>query len=114
MHSESDGVTRGNFDDVVGSATGAVFIEVWGPECRPCLALAPTYEALADRHESGHFLHLLAKKNRMLCAELRVLSLPTFLYFEDGVEKDRLTGEPSAQELIQWVDATLETEEVNK
>jgi thioredoxin 1 len=32
-------------------------------------------------------------QNRMLCARLRVMSLPTFILYKDGVETDRLTGE---------------------
>ncbi len=106
-------VTRDTFDEMVGSVSGPIFIDVWGPECQPCLALAPTYESLAEKHGEDHFLKLLAKTNRMLCANLRVLSLPTFLYFEDGEEKDRLTGEPSAQELIDWVEASMSQKEVS-
>ena len=113
METNLSEVTRATFDDMVGSDSGPIFIDVWGPECQPCMALAPTYEALAEKHGSDHFLKLLAKTNRMLSANLRVLSLPTFLYFEDGVEKDRLTGEPSAQELMSWIDESMSAKEVN-
>jgi thioredoxin 1 len=34
-----------------------------------------------------------ATQNRMLCARLRVMMLPTFILYQDGVEKARLTGE---------------------
>jgi thioredoxin 1 len=36
---------------------------------------------------------LNAAKNRMLCAKLRVMSLPTFLFYKDGTEVKRLSGE---------------------
>jgi len=36
---------------------------------------------------------LNAAENRMLCAKLRVMSLPTFLFYKDGTEMKRLSGE---------------------
>ena len=36
---------------------------------------------------------LNAAENRMLCAKLRVLGLPTYLFYKDGTEVNRLTGE---------------------
>jgi thioredoxin 1 len=33
-----------------------------------------------------------APKNRRLCIDLKVLSLPTFLFYKDGKELDRLSG----------------------
>ena len=33
-----------------------------------------------------------APKNRRLCLDLKVLSLPTFLFYRDGKELDRLSG----------------------
>ena len=33
-----------------------------------------------------------APKNRRLCLELKVLSLPTFLFYKDGKEVERMSG----------------------
>ena len=33
-----------------------------------------------------------ASKNRRLCLNLKVLGLPTFLFYKNGEEVDRLTG----------------------
>jgi len=35
---------------------------------------------------------LNSEGNRMLCAKLRVMGLPTFLFYKDGTEVSRLTG----------------------
>jgi len=34
-----------------------------------------------------------ATENRMLCARLRVMGLPAYLFYKDGVEVKRLAGE---------------------
>jgi thioredoxin 1 len=48
-----------------------------------------------------------AQENRRLCVELKVLSLPTFLFFNQGQEMGRLTGDIKAHELQPWVESQL-------
>jgi thioredoxin 1 len=86
----------------------AVIVDVWGPQCKPCIALAPTFEELASKHdERAKFFKLEAPKNRMACVDLKVVSLPTFLFYDNGREIDRLSGEVSAAELGTWVEAKI-------
>ncbi len=77
---------------------------MWGPQCVPCIALAPTFEGLADEFgDKASFMALEAPKNRMACVDLRVISLPTFLHYEGGEEVGRLTGEVDDDALKQFV-----------
>ena len=49
-----------------------------------------------------------AAENRMLCAKLRVMGLPTFLLYKGGVEVNRLTGgDLTEKDLINAVDAAI-------
>jgi thioredoxin 1 len=102
-------LTRDRIDDLVRNVHGPVFIDVWGPQCQPCLALAPTYETMAAAHgDSGHFLKLEAPKNRMACVDLRVMGLPTFLLYVDGTEKSRISGESlNSRDLETWIETEL-------
>ena len=52
------------FEDLV--AQGNVLLDVWGPECAPCLALMPAVEALEEKF-SGRItlLKLNAPENRI-------------------------------------------------
>jgi thioredoxin 1 len=43
---------------------------------------------------------LNATENRMLCAKLRVMSLPTFLFYKDGTEVKRMNGEDITKDQI--------------
>ncbi|MEO7443220.1 MAG: thioredoxin family protein [Acidimicrobiales bacterium] len=98
--------TKENFRDLV--AEGAVLVDVWGPECLPCLALLPHVEALdAERHDLK-VIALEAPTARRLCMELRVMGLPAFLLFRDGQEVGRLAGnEISPSSLVEWLDGAL-------
>lgn len=87
---------------------GHAFVDVWGPECQPCLALAPAYEEIAAKHGAeARFFKLEAPANRMACVDLKVSSLPTFLHLRDGKEVDRLTGSISHRTLVAWIEDAL-------
>lgn len=79
------------FEDLV--AQGNVLLDVWGPECAPCLALMPAVEALEEKF-SGRItlLKLNAPENRKVCRDLRIAGLPAYVTFRDGVEVERLTS----------------------
>jgi thioredoxin 1 len=81
------------FASEVLEAQQPVVVDFWGPRCGPCMALMPHVEKLAAEHEGKvKFVKVDASKNRRLCLELRVLSLPTYLFYKQGKEVARLTG----------------------
>lgn len=97
--------TKENFRDLV--AEGTVMVDVWGTDCRPCLALMPHVEALAESRDLT-VVALEAPKARRLCIELRVLGLPAFLLFHDGQEVSRLDGpDLTAKAIDDWLDKNL-------
>ncbi len=86
-------ITNENFEQEVVRSPQPVMIDFWGPQCGPCLALMPKVEALAERYGDRMKLGKVeAPKNRRFCLNLKVMSLPTFLFYRDGKEVDRLTG----------------------
>ncbi|MGH8906487.1 MAG: thioredoxin family protein [Egibacteraceae bacterium] len=105
--------SRETFGELVGS--GLVLVDVWGPACQPCLALAPHVEGIARDHPELAVVKLDATKARRVCIERRVLGLPTFLLFRDGEEVARISNPNlSVEELDAWLDkqlAQLRTEE---
>ncbi len=100
---------RNNYETEVLGSKETILVDFWGPQCRPCLALMPGVERLeieyAGRVKVGK---VNAAENRMLCARLRVMGLPTFLLYKGGAEVARLTGEQlTEKDLINAVDAAL-------
>jgi thioredoxin-like negative regulator of GroEL len=103
--------TRENFDELVES--GTTLVDVWGPECRPCLALMPHVEKVAAAREDLRVVKLEAPKARRVCIRLGVHGLPTFLLLRDGEEFARLSAPSIAPaQLDDWLDQNLvKTEE---
>jgi thioredoxin-like negative regulator of GroEL len=103
--------TRENFDELVES--GTTLVDVWGPDCRPCLALMPHVEKVAAAREDLRVVKLEAPKARRVCIRLGVHGLPTFLLLRDGEEFARLSASTIAPaQLDDWLDQNLvKTEE---
>ena len=81
---------------------GSVLVDIWGPDCRPCLALMPAVETLAERYRDRvRFVKVNAPENRKVCRDLRVSGLPAYLTMRDGVEVERLTGNGTTAEEIE-------------
>jgi thioredoxin 1 len=99
--------TRENFDDLV--ASGTTLVDVWGPDCRPCIALKPHVEKLAEARDDISVVMLEAPKARRVCIRLKVHGLPTFLLMHDGEEVSRLSASTiSPKELKDWLDTSLD------
>jgi thioredoxin-like negative regulator of GroEL len=106
--------TRENFDELV--ASGTTLVDVWGPDCRPCLALKPHVEKLAEARDDVTVVMLEAPKARRVCIRLKVHALPTFLLMHEGEEVARLSASTiSPAQLNDWLDKSLDemTEEVS-
>jgi thioredoxin len=88
------------FEGLTGE--GHVLVDIWGPQCQPCLALMPAVEALAETYgERVRFVKVEAPENRKICRDLRVAGLPAYLTMRDGVEVERLTSNSTTPEQIE-------------
>jgi thioredoxin 1 len=84
------------------SADGPVLVDIWGPQCQPCLALMPAVEELAKTYgDRVRFLTVNAPENRKVCRDLRVAGLPAYLTLRNGVEVERLTSNGTTPDQIE-------------
>lgn len=97
--------TKENFRELI--ADGQVLVDVWGPDCQPCLAMMPEVHKLAEASAGTlRVVKLEAPKARRLCMELKVMGLPAFLLFRDGNEVARINGpQVTAEALTAWLAA---------
>ena len=87
-------LNRDNYETEVNQSDKPVLVDFWGPRCGPCMALMPSVEELEKEYEGKlKVAKLNAEGNRMLCARLRVMGLPTFLLYKGGEEVKRMSGE---------------------
>jgi Thioredoxin domain-containing protein len=83
-----------NFDAEVIQSGHPMVLDFWGPQCGPCLALMPEVEKLAAKYDGRvTFCKVNVSGNRRLCIALKVMSVPTILFYKKGECVSRLTGE---------------------
>jgi len=72
-----------------------VVIDVWAEWCQPCHMIADKYEEMAKKY-NRRGVCLLAKENIddkiQMPEKVVIRGVPTFLFFEDGVHVDSITG----------------------
>ena len=86
-------ISKDTFQEEVLSATQPVLVDFWGPSCGPCLALMPFVHNLAEKYAGKlKIVKVDSSKNRRLCIDLKVMSLPSFLLYDAGQELGRLAG----------------------
>ena len=92
--------TVDTFADLSGA--GDVLVDIWGPQCQPCLALMPAVEALEAtlRRPGAVPESQRARQPRGLPGSSR-RRLPAYLTMRDGVEVERLTSNGTTPEQIE-------------
>ena len=96
-------ISRDNLEAEFLKSELPAVMDFWGPGCGPCMAMMPKYHALADNPKYRgrvKFCSVDTSKNRRAAVSLRVMSLPTFLFYKDGKEVARLTGKNTAIEAV--------------
>jgi thioredoxin 1 len=95
-------VSKDTFEEEIIRSDRPVVVDFWGPQCIPCLALMPNVEVLSEKYsEKLKITKVEAPKNRRLCIELKVLALPTFLFYRAGKEIERLSGNDLSIEMVE-------------
>jgi len=102
-------INKDNYQQEVVDHAVPTVVDFWGPQCVRCLELMPILKELVEAsQERMRLVKIDATKNRRLCMNLRLLSLPAFLFYRDGQEVARLSGnDVSARDLHDAVNTFL-------
>lgn len=93
-----------NFDATINEGTSVV--DFWAEWCGPCQALLPTIDELGSELQGKAAVGKVnVDEGKELARQFRVMSVPTVIFFQDGVEKARLVGAYPKQKYLD----TLET-----
>ena len=93
-------VTEKNFVEEVLQSGQPVVVDFYAPWCMPCKMISPVLEQLAREFRGGvKVVKVNVDEAQDLTAKYSVDSVPTLLFFRNGVVEDQLVGAPSADVL---------------
>jgi thioredoxin 1 len=84
-------VSDATFDQFVKEHPKVV-VDCWAAWCAPCRMLSPVIETLAEEKTDISFAKLDVDHNRSIPMRYGIMSIPTLLYFKDGVLVDKTLG----------------------
>ena len=84
-------LTAEDFDKTIGS--GKVLVDFWAGWCMPCKMVAPVIEELAVENEGSLTVAKVdIDSNNDIAARFGIMSIPTVILFNDGLEVKRFIG----------------------
>ena len=97
-----------SFTEIVEQAEGLVLVDFAAAWCAPCRIMTPVLEQVAADYGSRmKVVSLDVDTSPVTAARFGVRSLPTLVFFRDGVEADRSVGAVPKAALQMRLDAHL-------
>ena len=83
--------TDATFTEIVNGEK-PVLVDFWAEWCGPCRMVAPILDEIASENDTLSIAKLNVDENPQAAMQHDVMSIPTMILFQDGVEKKRLVG----------------------
>lgn len=85
-------VNKGNFTQEVLNSDKPVLLDFWAPWCGPCRMVAPVLEEIAAERPDIKVCKINVDEEMDLASTFRVVSIPTLVVMQNGMEADRMVG----------------------
>ncbi|MFI3213468.1 MAG: thioredoxin [Eubacteriales bacterium] len=97
-----------NFEKEVLNSEIPVVVDFFADWCGPCRMMAPIIEKLAEDYEGKAKIGKLnIDENLELAQKYNVMSIPTIIIFNKGVEVETIVGMVSKNEIIDKIEKVL-------
>ena len=92
-------VTKNNFKEEVLEAKETVLVDFWATWCGPCQMMGPVMDEISEERDDIKVCKVNVDDEMELARQYRVLSIPTFLIFENGEVIGRTMGAQPKEQL---------------
>ncbi|MBP8302119.1 MAG: thioredoxin [Planctomycetes bacterium] len=101
-------LSDGNFQSTLQNAKVPVLVDFSASWCQPCKALAPTIDKVAGEYQGKMDVYKIDIDSAQdAAASLGIMSVPTCIFFRDGKEVDRFTGNQDLRTVKSHIDRVI-------
>lgn len=91
-----------NFDELISS--GKVLVDFYANWCGPCKMISPLLEEIASERDDITIIKIDVDNNSDLATKYGVMSIPTMILFNNGVETNKHIGFLPKDEIINLIE----------
>ena len=91
-----------NFKEIVLGSKIAV-VDFWAPWCSPCRSFGPIFEDFSDEIKDVVCVKVNVDENPNLARTYKINSIPSVLFFKNGIVVEQLVGLQSKSSLLSIV-----------
>ena len=91
-----------NFEEEVTNCDIPVLIDFYADWCGPCKMMSPIFEEFEAENEGKcSFYKMNVDNDGAVAASLGIVSIPTIVYFADGIAKEKIVGLTTKEDLAE-------------
>lgn len=87
-----------DFNELISS--GNVLVDFYATWCGPCKMLEGELEAIEDKIK---IVKVDVDKFQKITTDYRIMSVPTLIFFKDGIKKEEIVGYHTSDELLEII-----------
>ncbi|MCL2866093.1 MAG: thioredoxin [Lachnospiraceae bacterium] len=93
-------ITKENFEQEVLQSKVPVMVDFYADWCGPCKMMAPVFEEIEREMPDVKFCKLNIDEQMELARKYKVMTIPTFIAFQEGVELKRAVGAVGKSDIV--------------
>lgn len=99
--------TTEQFEEIIKDNKN-VIIDFWSDWCSPCKAMLPIFSELNDEFKDVIFAKVQVNdETRPILSKLKIMSLPTLIFFKDGYINEGVSGFHDKDGIIELIKRNL-------
>lgn len=91
-----------NFDEIINNKD-LILIDFYATWCGPCKMMHPILEEIEKEYDEVKIIKVDVDKNEELARKYAIMSIPTLILFNNGIQKQKNIGFTPKSIIEEWI-----------